>query len=309
MRKWDDNAGGVFFGGERSLIPHLMNSTRLVRRLPHRAHIRYPRQWSMDYHVEAAGEFSLDGHRWRPREAHTAHLYSAGCAYWERSTPADVPFHETYIIFSIEDSRDLDPLVGPGQGFSRFLDPEGLLAAAFAHLAGSGGATRSWRGQADFYAILDLLLAAQPMTGADRLITAGIPLPSRQLAEHVEAQIREHYHEPLTLIAMARKAGVSVSTLTHRYRVETGGRTPIGRLIEHRLDVARGMLLKGTSLKAVVAHTGFYDEFHLSKAFKRRFGFPPRRYTRLHAAGEIHSGQTDQASHPSTHWVRNTTTP
>jgi transcriptional regulator GlxA family with amidase domain len=103
------------------------------------------------------------------------------------------------------------------------------------------------------------------------------------LVQRVEEHIQSAYHRPLTLAAMARAAGVSVSTLTHRYRLETG-RTPIGRLMEHRLDVARGMLLKGASIKAVAAHTGFYDEFHLSKAFKRRFGLPPRRYARRRAA-------------------------
>ena len=275
---------GVFFGGDRRRIPHLTNFTRMMRRVPERAKPRHHGQWGMDYHVEAAGDFSLDGRRWKPREARTAHLYAAGCAYWERSSPTDMPFPEMYLTFSIEDSHDLDPLVAAGMGFARFLDTEGLLAAAFARHVTYSEPEWPWQGQVTLYAILDLLLNSQPSTGADRLVTAGTAPEARRLTEYVEEHIRAHYHEQLSLEGIARAARVSVSTLTHRYRAETGY-TPIGRLIEYRLDVARGMLIKGASLKAVAAHTGFYDEFHLSKAFKHRFGLPPRRYARQQGDG------------------------
>lgn len=278
MKPSIDRDDRVFFGGDIRRIPRLINFTQMVRRAPDRGGRRLRHgQWGMDYHSAPAGEFSLDGRRWRPREAHTAHLYAAGRPYWERSTRADIPFPETYLIFTVEDPLELTPLVGPDR-FARFLDPEGLLGLLFAKLAASDG-SQAWRGQAAFYDILDLLLAARPLAGSDRLVSAGSAPVTRGLAQRIENQIRAEYHRPLTLEALARGAGVSVSTLTHRYRAETG-HAPIARLIEYRLDVACGMLLKGASLKAVAAQTGFYDEFHLSKAFKQRFGLPPRRYAR-----------------------------
>lgn len=278
MSRWQDNAGRVFFGDERRNIPYLTNFTRMVRRTPERGgrRLQYG-QWSMDYHLESSGEFSLDGKHWRPREAHTAHLYANGRSYWERCSATEVPFPEMYLLFVVEESRELTGLTGNG-GFVRFLDPEERLAEHFIRLLQSD-TSHAWRGQATLYDILELLLAARTLAGSDRLITAGAEPPPPRLTQRVEEHIRAHYHRPLTLAAMARAAGVSVSTLTHRYRAETG-QSPIGRLIEYRLDVARGMLLKGASLKAIAAQTGFYDEFHLSKAFRQRFGTPPRRYAR-----------------------------
>lgn len=268
----------VFFGGDRGRIPYLTHFTRVVRRAPERAgRRRQDRQWSVDYHVGPAGEYSLDGRHWHAREAGTAHLYSPGRTYWERSAAADVPFQEMYVLFTVEDARELEGLVGE-RGFSRFLDPDGLLAAVFRRLSASE-TPQAWRGQAALYELLDLLMRSRPLAGSDRLVSAGAPLGLAGLARRVEDEIRANYHRPLSLASMARAAGVSVSTLTHRYRTETG-QAPIARLIEYRLDVARGMLLKGASLKAVAAQTGFYDEFHLSKAFKQRFGMPPRRYAR-----------------------------
>jgi len=282
--KRNDGSDGAFFGGDPRRIPHLTNFTRMVRRQPERAWRSQHGQWSLDYHVEAAGEFSLDRRHWCRREPRTANLYAAGRVYWERSAPADIPFQETYLTFAIADSRDLNPLVAAGNGFARFLDPEGLLAAAFGRLPAGDSQVRAWRGQSALYDILELLLAAQPLSGEDRLVAAGTAPPAHRFAERAEDYVRAHYHEPLSLATMARAAGVSVSTLTHRYRTETG-RTLIEYLIEYRLDIARGMLLKGASLKAVATNTGFYDEFHFSKAFKNYFGLPPRRYALQYTAG------------------------
>ena len=42
-----------------------------------------------------------------------------------------------------------------------------------------------------------------------------------------------------------------------------------------RLEKARLLVERGLTLKEIAAETGFYDEFHLSKAFKQFFGVPP----------------------------------
>ena len=214
MKRSKDRANGVFFGGDWRRIPHLTNFTQLVCRQPERARCIHHQQWGLDYHVEAAGEYSLDRRHWRRRKPHTANLYATGRIYWERSKPAHVPFQETYLTFSIADSCDLDPLVAAGNGFARFLDPEGLLAAAFQRLAQHDGPIRAWRGQAALYDILSLLLSTQPLTGEDRLVAAGTPPSAHPFAERIEEYVRAHYHEPLSLAAMARVAGVSLSTLT-----------------------------------------------------------------------------------------------
>ena len=274
-RNWHVSAGD-----RRSRLPVLVNFTHLVRRTPETGNARRNRHWAMDYHIRRAGEFSLDGTVWRPREARTAHLYAPGTAYWERSAARDLPFPETYVLFLAEEAPELEALVSAGGGFARFRDDAGRLDAVFSRLmaAGSGG-NRLWKSQGALYELLDALLGARVVGPADYRIGAeGDPAPPT-LAGQVDALIRARYDQPLTLDALARAVGVSRSTLTHRYRAETGT-TPFARLHEHRLDVARGMLLKGERSKEIAAHTGFYDEYHFAKAFKRRFGLSPRRYAR-----------------------------
>ncbi len=241
--------------------------------------------WGLDYHYRDAGEYSLDGTHWHRRERHTLHLYAPHTSYFERSGPADLPFPETYMIFHAEAMPDLEALVANARGFARFLDPtrvlEPILEEVFATAHGQGGA---WLAQATLYRIVDRLLAAQPLPdrpGHYSLAPDQASLPS--LASRVEACISAHYAEPLTLDTIARAVGVSRSTLTHRYREETGA-SPMSYLAECRLGVARSLILRGESLKQVASQTGYYDEYHLSKAFRRRFGLPPRAYARR-AAG------------------------
>jgi len=122
--------------------------------------------------------------------------------------------------------------------------------------------------------------SCKPGTGSRASYSlAAAPVVQRSLSERVDAHIREHYALRLTLEEIAQAMGVSRSTLTHRYRAETGT-TPIARLCECRLEIARSMILRGETLKVVAANTGFYDEYHFSKAFRQRFGLSPRRYAR-----------------------------
>jgi AraC-like DNA-binding protein len=269
-----------FAGAERNRLPYLLNFTHLVRRSPESGGMRRHLRWGMDYHFRRAGEFSLDGSAWRPREPRTAHLYAPGTAYWERSTARDVPFTETYVVFLAEESPELDALVAPGRGFARFRDEAGVLAAVFSRMMKSdAGGSRLWSIQGALFEMLDVLLGARATGPGEYEIGVEPVAPPQTLSGQVDAIIRECYDQALTLDDLARRTGVSRSTLTHRYRAETGT-TPFARLHEHRLEVGRGMLLKGERAKEIAVHTGFYDEYHFAKAFKRRFGLPPRRYAR-----------------------------
>ena len=127
--------------------------------------------------------------------------------------------------------------------------------------------------------MLSTLLAARPVASGEYAVgRLRAPVPAT-LSAQVDAILRSRYEEPLTLAKLAKAAGVSRSTLTHRYRAETG-MTPFARLHGWRLEAARGLLLKGLRMKEIALRTGFYDEYHLSKAFKRRYGVCPRLYAR-----------------------------
>ena len=76
---------------------------------------------------------------------------------------------------------------------------------------------------------------------------------------------------------IARFMKVSESSLNHRFKTETGI-APISRLIELRLEFAKGLLLKGEKLINIAEMTGFNNEYHLSKTFKKKLGISPREF-------------------------------
>jgi AraC-like DNA-binding protein len=49
-------------------------------------------------------------------------------------------------------------------------------------------------------------------------------------------------------------------------------------LTARRVERARRLLLDGQSPGAVAAATGFYDQAHLARHFKKLVGVPPGRY-------------------------------
>lgn len=267
--------------------PRLVQFAHIPRHEPsagHGGHNRY--FWALDYHREPAGAFSLDGQHWQPRRARTAHLYAPETAYWERSQASDLPFFDTFIVFRADTMPRLKAKVSGSGGFALFEDAEGLLAGRFHDLfdvaAGRGG---EWLAQGALFRILDALQAAQGEHGHYRItmLDAAAAAPDLKLARKVDAYLMEHYAQPLTLLDVAQALGVSRSTLTHQYR-QAAGSSPMARLMRYRLESGLGMILRGDSIKAAALQTGFCDAYHFSKAFRRHFGQPPRRYLREVAA-------------------------
>lgn len=99
---------------------------------------------------------------------------------------------------------------------------------------------------------------------------------NRPWAEAAHAHIEAHLGQRVLIAGLARAIGRSPSFVSHAFRTEFG--MPLHRyLVERRLTVARERLLRGEAIPAVAAALGFCDEFHLSRAFTRRWGVPPSR--------------------------------
>jgi len=85
----------------------------------------------------------------------------------------------------------------------------------------------------------------------------------------------ENMRSQLTLDGMAKALGLSKSSISHKC-VELLGVPPAKAFLGFRLERAKAMLQgSNLSVKEVCDALGFPNQFHFSRAFKRRFGLPP----------------------------------
>ncbi|MCZ7646504.1 MAG: AraC family transcriptional regulator [Planctomycetota bacterium] len=110
-----------------------------------------------------------------------------------------------------------------------------------------------------------------------RAAGAGSPAQAglvRELISYLELA----YATRLTRGDLARRAGVSESTLAAAFRAATG-KAPIDYLIDLRLDHARRLLSTGRQRVGEIARAvGIADAYYFSKLFKRRVGVAPLAY-------------------------------
>ena len=94
--------------------------------------------------------------------------------------------------------------------------------------------------------------------------------------------IQLHLDEPLDVLSLAARAGLSERTF-HRKFVAATGKTPAHFVELVRLDAARMLLSRGLSLKSVAAKVGLFPPARLAEAFERRFGVTPALFRDMHA--------------------------
>ena len=240
--------------------------------------------WVLDYSIRPAGKCKVGRGEWTERRANIAHLYPPEISYWEDTTAACSPVRGLYILFSGGESLDLLKFIKNRSGYARFLDPGKLLETELCRTAlecHSRGKNGFWSAQSHLFSIVDLLhQAACPVekSGVFNLAAADNEWTShKSLSERVISYLRSNIENPVTLAAIARHAGVSVSTLSHKYPAETG-ESPLRTLVKLRINLVKGLMMKGECLKTISNMTGFYDEFHLSKTFKLITGCSPRAF-------------------------------
>ena len=91
-------------------------------------------------------------------------------------------------------------------------------------------------------------------------------------------RIKDAYRRPITAQELADACAMSQPTLFRLFR-QTVGMTPMQYLENHRLKQAAQLLLSDQDTLAVIAEKcGYWDEFHLSRNFKRHYGMSPREY-------------------------------
>ena len=102
---------------------------------------------------------------------------------------------------------------------------------------------------------------------------AAFPSGIRRATECLEAD----FADALSLVQLAAKAQMSRSHFALTFR-EFTGHTPHQYLLLVRLDHARKLMVQGNpvlSLAEIAAASGFFDQAHLNRHFRRFFGTTP----------------------------------
>ena len=103
--------------------------------------------------------------------------------------------------------------------------------------------------------------------------------PRDDLVARACAMMSKHPSRFFPVEALAAELNTSVATLNRRFR-DTYGCSVYRHQAELRLERVKVDLNwhADLGLREIAANNGFSDEFHLSKAFKRRFGMAPSDY-------------------------------
>jgi AraC-like DNA-binding protein len=121
-------------------------------------------------------------------------------------------------------------------------------------------------------AILDLLLAELADIYRGEIIKRDLTVG--KLLEYMA----DHPEKFYTITELAAEANLSDRSLTRRFRAETGKAVHQYQM-DYKLDRIANLLKARAyvGLKNLALNFGFYDEFHLSSSFKKKFGVSPGR--------------------------------
>ena len=99
------------------------------------------------------------------------------------------------------------------------------------------------------------------------------PLLTRRICEYIES----HLDQKVGLEALAALAGLSIHHFARAFH-QSLGMPPHSYILDRRLERAERMLRETKlPLSQIAAATGFSDQSHLARHFRRRRGMSPRR--------------------------------
>lgn len=201
------------------------------------------------------------------------------------------------VVFAPGEIHQGAPLDEIGSTFQSFLVSREILAQVF------GGGTEPWFESPViqdpvFAARLSAVHSALEMGGWDNARERelydsltdftrqyGLPSTQREIkpehegVRHVRTHLETFYGSRIKLEPLASSVGLSVFQLIRLFRSATG-LPPYAYLEQIRIDRAVSMLREGVPVSEVAFRTGFSDQSHLTRFFKRLTGVPPGRYRR-----------------------------
>jgi AraC-like DNA-binding protein len=114
----------------------------------------------------------------------------------------------------------------------------------------------------------------------DGLLVPSRLFPRKRLAlRRVLDYLHENHAKGVTVNDLARQAKLSDSRLSHVFSKEVGV-SPHAYLIQYRVNKAQSYLAQGMSPAQVALETGFVDQAHLTRHFKKYVALTPGKYAR-----------------------------
>ncbi|MEU8176228.1 AraC family transcriptional regulator [Microbispora hainanensis] len=169
----------------------------------------------------------------------------------------------------------LAELAGHRPAFSSPTPHDPRLAARLIRLHRRQDQT-SLAAQEEFEALCTEILARYTRRGI-------APVPIRTTPAGPVAKVQRHLAEDLrrtpSLDELAQVTGLPRFRLLRAFRRETGV-TPHGYLLQLRLRCAQQLLTAGHTVARAAAESGFYDQAHLHRHFRRTFAATPGRFAR-----------------------------
>jgi len=108
------------------------------------------------------------------------------------------------------------------------------------------------------------------------------PEEYRRLTPALE-YVLAHYARRIACADLAERAGLSVSQLQREFR-RLFNISPGDYILYTRLTMARRQLEQTNEpIGRIARECGFYDQAHLTRAFRRHAGLPPQQYRQRHA--------------------------
>lgn len=99
--------------------------------------------------------------------------------------------------------------------------------------------------------------------------------------------LEDRLAEPLSLEAIAKRAGLSVRTLTRRFREQTGT-SPLKWLLRARIRQAQSLLeTTSASVEQIATRVGFGSATSLREHFQQRVGTTPQAYRRAFRSAPV----------------------
>lgn len=243
----------------------------------------YPRHWHDEYQLclidDGSGELVYRGCAHvtpatsffvvHPGEVHSNETYAEGCSFrslylapeWMARTAGELgsrahtlPFFPTTMIDDPELIRRFCLLQAAMSARSADLEGESLLIELLAKLI-----ARHSEAHSTLRAVFDD--GRKDRTAVDRA------------REYLEAHFADH----VRLETLAALAGLSPFHLNRLFRAELG-LPPHAYQMQLRVGAARRLLREGMPIARVAVETGFVDQSHLTRHFRRLMLIPPGQY-------------------------------